>query len=1700
MDPQHLRALRDHRVQLVHGTKHIPTILDYLVQDNIITEEDEQQVQEKDGPNQIRKLLAILPSKGDRAFQSFCQALGRTGHSGLARRLNTCSNDVDRTGQNVIFDPGSSQHSRLHDQNSNAVSSCAHDLQTVNKPTRKKVSGEHVFIVHAGEDKDSFVRPLVQTLQDKGIAQEDIFYDELSISTGEVIRDRIMSALASDSMEVVVIVASKSLLNHKYWPKLELETALRHNKRLYPIWLDDNLDSFKEFSSLVGQYCPTLKQIRAHCVLTSKISEEMAVIASELMSMISCSIVQENGHKSKDSHTGNAGSSMTSNFSRFVAELPDMTQGFTQSGPTTSPCQLSSESSSTILSGTVESMGYDQFDASQTTATSAVSSGMNSVGQEFITQAGPSTSPLQGCNGQSSVQSRHIKSPFMLEDASEDEKFMKKMHSGVRSAHSISGNQHQLHGAGKRQSTSRKPDSPYMSPSRLLDIDLEAAMEVVVASIISDEWRTLLHHLGLSELELETLQNKETPEAACEAGLKLWRETRGQEVTTERLVRAVKDTKVKLRNGADVKIKLSIKEKWTDWLNKKADIIFTEEVLNDPQRFDSAMLRFDKLKGSIKDLWEGSVWCLLTFYRWSSVQEFVGGCREGALTELLTEDYVDEQMMAACGGTELYVCVEIDQTDLHKAWNFFHADCNSPDEDHPPSGDWQAETISALSSSSSPDGEPMDIDTHISVKEEPMDFESDLDTAFEIVSKDLWSDWERLARTMGFTQSDVDSIKSGSPDQPYEQCWQLLYRWRDREGQRATLQALMQQLRVAGFHETSEKLDIGDMSDQEEHGASKKSWDDSESSSDSDSDSDGDDNSMKGAVSIRSKMKQLKKGKRQVPDPQWSTVKGVKRKKMEDDGDVEMHMVKQTGVTTSDSTVPAEEATDDLSFMLTPADIKCWQDAMKTHVLSTSRVSLEEQFRFNMLVMHLIKDEYYHKHLCCYWNDKGSLPVRLTQFVSYVVTKCGHEHCIKGNLDKEVYDGMEQDIQYQLGKLLFKQDAAGVCKQLSRDSLQSCFTNDQLKYVQAWLEPTSDSGSSVAPYYRFKHECVRQYIMAVWVAGTIYEQGETIRANDFLRQCFDISSKLDTMAYLVAGHMAQNDQVELFSYQLSRILFSMDTTDFSVIQKVAICVAETGQVDRFESHTSQIFPGNVIDLTSWPSMSYLGKLSLAHLKETFPLTCKLSHEDDILKLLFKSKQNKAEAQLVLSLMKSRHRSVVLYPHYKSLLEGSTALVSQTPCRIDKLYLNNLALADPDFSNILPLLQFVPGLKHLSLQKTKLSIFGMSKICDFLSFIPNIEHLVLFKCRIPKDSFLTLTEHLQCLKKLKHLNLSQTVLTNEGVNLFAHNLSSLKAIEVLDLRKTKVGKDEVANLCESIANMDNIPQLILGSQTSSYRFFLGITNSRGSRLIIQTSDLNIVSLVSKLSSQVYRVQLSHQGKVLYSVQAKEGENKDMTFDLTCSGNITENIHALSLVLPVGHRVQQADVEQLELGVCLIGDEEVALLAEMFCYLPCLKHLDLSNNMITSSGALAVAAHISHLQQLEWLDLSGNNIGEVGVTAMNEKLVNLEKLKYVNFNMNSVTVNMRTCLLLTLSNMENLSEVNLSTERSFYLYLLGVYNNKGNRLTIRTGDADVVSLVDQVFSQVYRVELSWRGKVLYSVQADGGLRGEPTQDDIRSDMCW
>ncbi|XP_078703237.1 uncharacterized protein LOC144928568 isoform X2 [Branchiostoma floridae x Branchiostoma belcheri] len=147
-----------------------------------------------------------------------------------------------------------------------------------------------VFIIHAGEDKESFVRPLVTNIQQQGVT--DIFFDDISIEPGETIRERIISTLSSERLELAVIVVSTSLLNKQYWPKLEFETCLKNNKCIFPIWVDANNDNFKAFSELVGKYSPTLKQLSARRVQRDNLTDELPNIAAEIVQRLKPKAIQ----------------------------------------------------------------------------------------------------------------------------------------------------------------------------------------------------------------------------------------------------------------------------------------------------------------------------------------------------------------------------------------------------------------------------------------------------------------------------------------------------------------------------------------------------------------------------------------------------------------------------------------------------------------------------------------------------------------------------------------------------------------------------------------------------------------------------------------------------------------------------------------------------------------------------------------------------------------------------------------------------------------------------------------------------------------------------------------------------------------------------------------------------------------------------------------------------------------------------------------------------------------------------------------------------------------------------------------------------------------------------------------------------------------------------------------------------------------
>lgn len=92
-----------------------------------------------------------------------------------------------------------------------------------------------IFISHASEDKDDFVRPLALALIGKGWK---VWYDELSLKVGDSLRKSIDDGLKQSKFGVVVLSPSFFAKN---WTEYELNSLVakamaQDEKVLLPIW------------------------------------------------------------------------------------------------------------------------------------------------------------------------------------------------------------------------------------------------------------------------------------------------------------------------------------------------------------------------------------------------------------------------------------------------------------------------------------------------------------------------------------------------------------------------------------------------------------------------------------------------------------------------------------------------------------------------------------------------------------------------------------------------------------------------------------------------------------------------------------------------------------------------------------------------------------------------------------------------------------------------------------------------------------------------------------------------------------------------------------------------------------------------------------------------------------------------------------------------------------------------------------------------------------------------------------------------------------------------------------------------------------------------------------------------------------------------------------------------------------------------
>ena len=140
-------------------------------------------------------------------------------------------------------------------------------------PTESGGETHDVFISHASEDKDDFVRPLANALIEQDL---NVWYDEMTLRIGDSLRQKIDKGLANSRVGLVVL--SPSFIK-KGWTNYELDGIVTRTvsgeQVLLPIWHNITKQQVVDFS-------PSLADKVARSTATHTI-EEIALEIAELL-------------------------------------------------------------------------------------------------------------------------------------------------------------------------------------------------------------------------------------------------------------------------------------------------------------------------------------------------------------------------------------------------------------------------------------------------------------------------------------------------------------------------------------------------------------------------------------------------------------------------------------------------------------------------------------------------------------------------------------------------------------------------------------------------------------------------------------------------------------------------------------------------------------------------------------------------------------------------------------------------------------------------------------------------------------------------------------------------------------------------------------------------------------------------------------------------------------------------------------------------------------------------------------------------------------------------------------------------------------------------------------------------------------------------------------------------------------------------
>jgi hypothetical protein len=128
-----------------------------------------------------------------------------------------------------------------------------------------------IFVSHASDDKDDFVRPLAHALKRQGLK---VWYDEFSLRPGDSLRRSIDRGLAECAAGLVVLSPA---FFAKEWPQRELDalfsSEIAGRSRILPIWYNIDRNAVLRVSPLLADRLALQAHVGVEAIAL-KISEE----------------------------------------------------------------------------------------------------------------------------------------------------------------------------------------------------------------------------------------------------------------------------------------------------------------------------------------------------------------------------------------------------------------------------------------------------------------------------------------------------------------------------------------------------------------------------------------------------------------------------------------------------------------------------------------------------------------------------------------------------------------------------------------------------------------------------------------------------------------------------------------------------------------------------------------------------------------------------------------------------------------------------------------------------------------------------------------------------------------------------------------------------------------------------------------------------------------------------------------------------------------------------------------------------------------------------------------------------------------------------------------------------------------------------------------------------------------------------------